>query len=76
MSDAVERWCNARRDSEASTNEPWLTPDTNVEGLTWEEWACAASTHVEFAMYHTVHDLYRWRARWAAGEDPSEWRNR
>lgn len=59
--------------------------ETNVEGLTWSEWAYAAGVE-EPPLRHVgsgtaSHDArgYAWlypteRRAWRAGEDPTDWR--
>jgi len=54
---------------------------TNVEGLTWEEWAYAAGVepttpgYVFAYGYSYPYDPQReLRRAWKAGEDPTDWR--
>lgn len=53
---------------------------TNREGLTFEEWVCAAGV-AAWRYSYTVDNKSGYyspkvRAAWKAGEDPTEWRAR
>lgn len=54
----------------------------NGEGMTWEEWACAATIpyrgiytgHTHIAIHFPAALFRKERRAWRAGEDPTEWR--